>query len=371
MHYTDHLTAADIEDLVDDSANPCVSIYLPTHVVTEHVDQDRKLLKNLRQDAFHQLVATGMRSPDAESLLQPVDELLEDDGFWPYLSDGLAIFAGPESHAVYRLPIAFAPCVEVGSRFVVRHLLPLFSDDGKFHLLGLSRNNIRVFEGTRHHLREVHVKDLPASMSEALKIRHRPSMSNPGRIQATEGQKTLYVEYFRRVDRALRPFYGSHGVPLVLAGVDYLLPLYRQATTYRNVAEGGIHGNPDQWAMDELHEKAWAIVESIFAGPRNEALATYNRLLGTGRTANTVEDILKAAVEGRVQDLFLDLSYAAFGRFDASTYEVMVRSEPEPGDTDLLAQLVRWSFRAGGQLFTGEPPAIPDDGPVTATLRYA
>lgn len=371
MHTMDHLTSEDIEGLVDDRSSHCVSIYIPTHVVTEHVGQDKTLLKNLRQEAFHQLSAGGMRSPDAESLLQPVDELLDDSGFWRYLSDGLAIFASAESHSVYRLPISFEPFVEVGDRFVVRHLLQLFSDDGRFYLLGLSRNDVRVFEGTRHHLREVRVKDLPASMSEALDIRQRPSMSNPGKVQGSEGQKILYVKYFRSVDRALRPFYGNHRVPLVLAGVDYLLPLYRQAATYRNVADGGIHGNPDQWTLDELHEKAWAIVEAIFAGPRDQAVAAYERMAGTGRTANGVEECLKAAVEGRVQDLFLDLSHAAFGRFDPETYEVTVRSRAEPGDSDLLAQLVRRSLRAGGRVFTGEPPAIPDDGPVTATLRYS
>ena len=191
MPYTDHLTAEDVEQLLEETTGPCVSLYLPTTPVTSGTDKDRIQLKNLHTAAFDELLKREVRRPDAEDILLPVDELLDDESFWPYLSDGLAIFCSAKTHATFRLPISPQPSWRVSERFILKPLIPLFNEDGIFYIMALSRNEIRFFEGTRYHVAELPTGDIPKSMSDALKIRKRPSMSAPGKILGDEGQKEI------------------------------------------------------------------------------------------------------------------------------------------------------------------------------------
>ncbi|MGH6917428.1 MAG: hypothetical protein ACREJ0_06955, partial [Geminicoccaceae bacterium] len=295
MHHTDHISQDDIDRLLGETTGSCVSIYLPTTPVTLHTDQDRIRLKNLRAEAFERLMAHRIRRPDAEAILLPVDEVLEDSGFWPYLSDGLAIFCSAATHALFRVPLSPRPTLDVGDRFLLKPLLPLLTEDGIFYVLAISENQARLFEGTRHHVAEVQVKDLPADMSAALEMRGRDTDRLPNRRwQGDEGQKILYRKYFLQIDRALRPLYGNLSDPLVIAGVDYLVPIFREASSYRHLVAEGISGNPEHLSAQELHAKAWPIVEPILAEPRRAALERYHALGGTGRTSDDLETVLSA-----------------------------------------------------------------------------
>lgn len=371
MHHTDHVSADDIDRLLEETTGPCVSIYLPTTPVTMHTDQDQIRLKNLRGEAFERLMARGVRRPDADAILLPVDEAMDDPGFWPYLSDGLAIFCSPATHALYRLPLSPRPTVEVGERFLLKPLLPLLTEDGVFYVLALSENAVRLFEGTRHHVGEIQLKDLPANMSAALAMRGRDQGRGPRRRwQGDEGQKLLYRKYFLQIDRALRPLYGDFADPLVLAGVDYLLPIFHEASSYRHLVAQGIAGNPEQLSPEELLARAWPIVEPILAEPRRAALEKYRALRGTGRTSDDLETVLAAALDGRIEALFLNLAATTFGVFDPATRAAVVRDTPGPGDVDLAARAARWAYRSGAEIFAGEPPDVPEGSSIAAVFRY-
>ena len=47
----------------------------------------------------------------------------------------------------------------MAQRFQVRPLFPLLSDDGRFYVLALSQNVIRLLIGTRYHVHEVDALD--------------------------------------------------------------------------------------------------------------------------------------------------------------------------------------------------------------------
>lgn len=370
MHYSDVFSLADLDSLTAESTGPCVSIFLPTHQITNQIAEDRIRLKNLRTEAFEKLLAGGMRRPDAEALVAPVDALLEDEGFWPYLSDGLAVFCMPSFHVIYRLPVKFEPMVRVSHRFIVKPLLPLFADDGVFAVLALSRNEVRLFEGTRHSVREVDLKHLPESMSSALKIRQRPNLSPSGPLQGDEGQKELFKKFFHQVDRAIQPWLAAKKAPLVLAGVESLLPIYKSASHYRQIMADGIAGNPESLTANDLHDRAWPIVQGCFASPRKAALEKYQSLLGTGKTAADLPAILNAAIDGRIESLFVNWTTNIYGHYNTQTRQTTILEDDQQGAIDLTARVARLAHATGAAVYSGLPPYVPADGPVTAVFRY-
>ena len=50
--------------------------------------------------------------------------------------------------------------------------------------------------------------------------------------------------YIQIIDRGLNEVLAGERPPMVLAGVDYLLPIYRQTSAYPNLLEDGIVGSP-------------------------------------------------------------------------------------------------------------------------------
>lgn len=52
--------------------------------------------------------------------------------------------------------------------------------------------------------------------------------------------------YFQEVDRTLfSEVLHDKNVPLVLAGVEYLIPIYKDVSKYNFIADGAITGNQD------------------------------------------------------------------------------------------------------------------------------
>ncbi|MDJ0941774.1 MAG: hypothetical protein QNJ00_18560 [Woeseiaceae bacterium] len=373
MPHQDLISSTDMDALLEPRDGPCISIYLPTSRVSQDTDEDRILLKNLRTEAFEALTgAEGLRRPDAEAMLAPVDELLEDDSFWPYLSDGLAVFLAPGVNLAYRVPESFAPRAVVGFRFVVKPLLPLLTGNGVYYVIAVSRNEVRLFEGTRSGATEVDVERMPANMLRAMSMRGREGDRAPHKQwQGDEGQKTLYLKFFRQIDRALRPYFGGRTDPLVVAGVSYLQPIFREATSYRQLVDEGIDGNPDEFSAAEIHSKAWPLVEPLLDAPRRDVLRRLGAAWGSGQVADDIATILGAAYDGRVEALLVDLESDILGTFDTKTRETVTGSDaPESGSNDLTGLAASFTYARGGEIYAASKEEIPDGRPIAALLRY-
>ena len=95
-----------------------------------------------------------------------------------------------------------------------------------------------------------------------------------------EVDKALLERFLRQVDDGLREVLKTATAPLVLAAVDYEQAMFRQLTRYPHVLGEGIGGNPEQLRPAELHERAWAIVEPVFAQAPQQAAQRYQEAAG-------------------------------------------------------------------------------------------
>ena len=128
----DAFTRDDVRDLLSHESGWCVSLFLPTERAGHQTEQNPIRLKNLLQRAEDELIAQGMRRPDAVALLADANALLTDAHFWRYQSDGLAVFISSSITRVYRVPLNLAESVSVRTYLRIRPLLPLLARDGRF-----------------------------------------------------------------------------------------------------------------------------------------------------------------------------------------------------------------------------------------------
>lgn len=380
------LTSNELKALMESKAGSCVSIFFPTHRKGADTQQDPIRLKNLLKDAEDKLLEKGMRSASAKVLLQPAQDLISDTRFWSSQSDGLAVFLNPERFILHRVPISFDELVVVADRFHIKPLLPLLSGDGRFYVLALSQNQVRLLQGTRFSVDEMKLDTIPGSLEEALQYEvtekqlkwHGPSSAPSGKRAGIfhghgggiETTKDDILQFLRLVDRGLHEILRGDNAPLVLAAVEYVLPIYREVNTYPNLLEKGVIGNPEGVSLEELHRQAWEIVEPYFKQAQKEAIDRYYGFAGTGKTSQHLDTVIRAAHSARVDTLFVPIGVQRWGRFDPDDMSVHLHDEPEPGDEDLLDLAAIQTILNGGTAYAVEPENVPDSRYIAAIMRY-
>lgn len=386
----DILTRTELEQLMRKEQQWCVSIYMPTHRTGAETQQDPIRLKNLLGEAEKHLSARGVSTCDVQKMLEPVSKFLQDSYFWQHQSDGLAIFLSSDNVRSYRLPLNFEELVVVMDHFHIKPLLPLFTGDGQFYILALSQNEVRLLNGTRYSVSEVDIGQVVGSLDEAIPSDDHQvnlqlhssgaaggmtgdvSVTFHGQGGGSESAKNDLLRYFRLVADGLTEFLQGDQVPLVLAGVEYLLPIYKEANTYPNLIDMVIKGNPELLSADELHKSAWDIIRPLFQAAQEEAVAHYQQLAGQAseRVADTLEKIVPAAYQGRVETLFVAAGVQQWGVYNPVTDEIELHDQIESGDEPLLDLAAVQTYLKGGIVYAVVPEKVPGGTSAAAVLRY-
>jgi hypothetical protein len=379
----DVITRDDLEELLKKQEFPAISIYMPAHRAGPEVRQNPIRFKNLLQKAQDTLDEMGFPGND---LLQPARDMEKDNLFWSRQSEGLALFLSPGVFLSFRLPIRFDELVVVTERFHAKPLLTLLGSEGRFYVLALSQNKARLLQCSRYHLKDVTPEKVPAGIAEALKYddpqkqlqfhtgakspgAQRPAMFH-GHGAGSDQTKDNIRRYFYHVDKGLSSILHDENAPLVLAGGDQLLSLYQEANSYPHILDKGVDVNPDALNDEELHARAWNVVEPLFLKARREEADQYRNLMGTGLTSNDLQEILRQASYGRVETLFVSAGVQRWGVFDEKTGEVTLHQRQETGDQDLLDSAALHTLIKGGTVYAVPQDQVPDQTPICAIFRY-
>lgn len=386
----DVLSKDDLTTLLEGRPGWHISMFMPMMQRGAETQQNPIRCKTLLRQAEEQLLARGVRPQEVQDLMQPVVRLLAEHTFWQRQSQGLALFLAPHTFRQYRVPLPLDELVVATHRFHIKPLLPLCSGDGHFFVLALSQKEVRLLQGTRYSVSEVELQGVPQGVSEALRYddvekkgHHYPgSQGRPaggvsplaghgvGIEDATHEPQDHILRYFQQVDEGLRPFLRNEHAPLVLAGVEYLLPIYQRANTYPYVLEGGVTGNPEGMRPEELQERAWAIVQPHVQRAQEDAAARYRELAGTGRAAADISAIVTAAYDGRIDTLFIAVDRQQWGFFDAEGRNVELHQGAVAGDDELLDVAAAYTLLKRGTIYAVEFEQMPEHTPAAAILRY-
>jgi hypothetical protein len=387
----DLFTTQHLHELIRHSQSPCVSVYMPTHRTGPEIREDSLRCKNLLQEAESRLREGGMRSNEAKALLQPCRQLQADGEFWKNQSDGLAVFIAPELSATVRVPSSFEPMAVVGRRFHVKPILPLLEGDGRFYVLAASLNRVRLFRGTRHTVSELTPSTLPANLQDALRVdeyqeylqyhAHQPAggtAAGQGDVmyhgQGASGgevkKKDESAQFFRGLQRALEDYLGTTKAPLVFAGVDYLYPIFRDVSGNGSLVDEPVTGNPDELNAQQLHAKAWKVVEPRFQQEREQALSSYHQQIGTGLASQQIGTIVAGARQGAVASLLVARGKVLWGKVDEETGKVEGHEVAQPEDEDLLDHAAVQTLLNGGTVYTLAAEEMPADNAAAAVFRH-
>ncbi|HEU5089781.1 MAG TPA: hypothetical protein VFT99_20135, partial [Roseiflexaceae bacterium] len=328
FHTTDPVSYDEILALLRTCPSPCVSLFLPILHGERAIRQNCQVLEQLLHTAMNDLEARGIAAGAVAAWLKPVHRLLDDRSFWAQPGDGLAVFAAEGLCRMYRVRVLFEPQCMVDTVPYVYPLLPLLGNDGSFYLLTLGLTDVQLYKGTRDTLRPIRLHGIPESLEKVLAtiefeepagqgvqpgaMPHRPG-ARDGAIVKTETRR-----YFQLVEHAVSSVLRAEPAPLVLAGLSYLVPIYRYVNTYPQLIDGAVAYETGDLARDELHRRAWALAAPHFDRRRDD-LEQYTqvRRRSPSQATTQLRAILVAAHRGQIDTLLVVPRQRRWGVFDS------------------------------------------------------
>ncbi|QDU80075.1 hypothetical protein Pla110_17970 [Polystyrenella longa] len=385
----DSPTLADIEKLFESEDNWCVSIYMPTHRSGKEIREDPIRLKNRLAEAEEQLKKAGVESGEIDRLCKLAQARcnLDTDAnreFWRHQADGLAILLNDGEEQVYQLQMPVDELTLVSHRFHLKPLLRAAQSDLEYCVLAVSQGKVRFLEGSRSGLSERPIEDLPAGLQSIVSGDHQKGFNmHSFKVASGGGENAVphgHVEtdqehelrrYFRIIDEAIGEALHADSRPLVFAGVDELFPYFRDASEYSHLIEEPIGGNPDELSAEELHQKAWPLVAKQFHKREHQALERWNSVAHTDTAEDSVEAILNAAHDGRIDTLLLKAGSHCWGKYDASIRETTIEEQSSANNYDLFDLAAIKTLQADGRVELLEEESLPKELPAAAICRYA
>ena len=368
-----------------------ISIYVPTHRVSSNGYQDDKTrFKNELQEITQELKEKfSLSEVETKKLLQPAFRLLDNLDFWMRNLDMLAYFIVDGEPEWYRLPITLEQSSHViGKRPFVLPIVPELTNNGEFYLLYLDLNKIRLYLGSRNRMTEIELDPEEVALSFAEEEEQEEYLKTlSGRSVGTrsgdflfhghgdgseEEKKAAVSNYFNRMMNMLEPKLNERPLPLYLAGIDYLIPIFRQACKYSELKDGHIRGTHYGDDLRDLQEKAWKLASEYFSKESKERKKDFgfkqSRNLAISRDN---AKLIKTALTGGVDTLLVNANYKhLWGSFNEDGFKVSF-DEESTGENHCLIDLAASSvIESGGKVLMVPPEDMPDDALVAGTLRY-
>jgi hypothetical protein len=376
------LTTADVRALLTPPNGPCVSIYLPTHRSYPDNQQDTIRYRNL-VDAAEQSLRAKYPGRDVRALLERFRTLTGDRAFWNHARDGLAVLAAGDRFDVHRLPRKVPELAVVADSFHLKPLLRFVQSADRFHVLGLSRTEAKMYEGNRDGL-SLAENGLPTFAETVGTERTEPSrekLTTGGRSPSTghySGSGTKKDEldvdqekFLRAIDRAVtEKFSKPSGLPLIVVGLDVNLGEFRKLSQNPQLVEEMISIDPGALSPEQLRAQAWKVMEPKYLARLARLTENYQTALGTGLASADPATIAPAAMDGRVGMLLVDADKVVPGKIDRDARTVRTDRLENPEVDDVLDDLAEQVLNTGGEVVIVPTDRMPTDTGVAAVYRF-
>lgn len=308
----------EIKTMITNTNGVCISIMMPVAPPGKGDEENKIRLKNLLQKGEEELIGYGMKRNEIEERLKEIKELSGHPSFFRNIGSGIAVYISKDYTKIIPLLTSIPEKITIGENFFIKPLLPLLHGNGEYFILGISKSNARLFSSNRNGIFEIDISNITKEAQKQIDMidsekhfaLHSATGGGSGTIfhgqDSSALEKDLIKQYFRLIDEGLKDIFNKHEYPLVLAGVEYLLPIYQEINKYNNILTPGVYGNPDDLGPQVLQNKSWEIMEPVFKEEMLNDIEKFNTLNGTGNASGNIEEILTKAEYGQVESLFIN-----------------------------------------------------------------
>lgn len=365
---------------------PCLSLYQPTHRHHPENQQDpirfRNLVKVLEESLLQRYPTDEIRP-----LLDPFLALADDHDFWNHTLDGLAVLGARGMFRVYRLQRPVSELVVVADSFHTKPLMRILQSADRYQILGLSRQEIKLFEGNRDALDEIEpAHGVPRTITEALGeelTESHQTVASYGGVGGSHspmhhghGGKASEVDsdaerFFRAIDRGILEHHSQpSALPLILATLPEHRHMFHQVSHNPFLLVEGIDIHPDALPIDELRQRAWQVFEPHYLARLAALVEEFGRARSQDLGHDELARVARAVAVGRVATLLIEADREVPGRIDAATGDVEFDDLAPLEIDDALDDLGALALKMGGEVVIVPTERMPTETGIAAIYRY-
>jgi hypothetical protein len=343
----------------------------------------KNLVKQLEESLLEQY-----SDIEVKKFLKPYITLSNNREFWGHSLDGLAVLGTTELFKIIKLPIAVEELVVVADSFHTKPLRQYLQSVDRYHVLGLSLQEIRLFEGNRHSLVEIDLPpDIPKTITEALgdelteKHSTVASYGGVGGESSSKhhghGGKNDEVDkdaerFFRVIANTIYENYSKPtGLPLILAALPEHHSLFQKVNKNPLLLANSIAVNPESISTDQLIKLAWEIMEPDYLLKLKSLVNKFEEAKANKSGSDNIKEVVEAAEAGRVDTILIEADRVIAERLrNKNTGTFKQADSTQPKLDDLLDDIGELVTKMGGKVMFIPPEKMPAKTGIAALYRY-
>lgn len=373
---TTPLLGEGLTDLMQERGRPCLTILCPLHPANPDRSTDRISLKHLAQQAsvlikdhWEPTVANRLQN-ELENILDQLDLVRPPKGIGIYLNEHF------KRVDVY--PFAVPPMAFVDDRFPVRESIWLIQMMKPYYVLSLSEHTICLDEVRDGVWQEQRDHFFPYSFRDTFEY-SKPvrSSSYAGHAHVkdferdkSEMQHIRLREAFRKADAPLAP-YLMNGEPLILAGGERDMSLFRQVSQHNSSVIAQVNGNYQVAHQELFLDKIQHVIHDHQHGLMQAAVSEFLEYWGRGLARCGLSDCWHAVENGQGLQLLVERGYReSMYRSPAGSFSNELAASGSRFLPDAIDELMEQTMQKGGTVFLVDNNLLNSARRVALILRY-
>ena len=349
----------------------------------EHLAQET--LKECIKNVHKTLKEYQLSDAEIITYLKPIETLIADVELWRNPSEGLVIFLDKKGLNYYILPISFEIKTQVASSFYLTPILPLYEEEGMYYLLELSQDYVKLYKATKYGLTNLHIKNLAHDTIEKavgfdfkqkmLQFRSGQDAFSSGTFhghgEGKDDEKKEIFTFLKGIDKAVNNSIENKKSPLIVASTNNVFNTYKQINTYPILYGKNCKGDPEFTNKTELHAASLELIKPYFEENKKQQLKQFQKLYHTPKISYQINEIIPAAILGKIDTLFVDKNSDQFGIYNQESGKLILNNKKEIQNASLTNLAAIQTFINGGKVYVLNAEEMPAKGrPLNAIFRY-
>ncbi|MDE3213199.1 MAG: hypothetical protein KGM98_08190 [Bacteroidota bacterium] len=355
----------------------CLSVVVPTHPLAPQKRVD-ELEVHKAIDRAKEYLDTKCSEEIRDSLMDSLSELYSAIDF-NRQSDGLGLYVSENFKLAVSFPFPVEEKVIVADTFEVRDILYKLNYGNIYFLLMLSENGAHLFEGTWDELEEIKDTIFPIEHElsyEYQKAAKSSSLAGYAHVKSFEKDKTEVEEirmkdFFRLVDRSLNN-YLLGVAPLIILAPKKELSWFERVSGHQNLVIKKLAGNYEHEPINELASIAWHAVQQHVSKDRLHLKEVFAEEIGHHRGVNGIQEVWKAAGEGRGYKLLVEKDFRKAGFVEKDRFHLYLRPPRRSHKilADAVDDIIESVLETNGQVFFTDNGALKEYNRIAMITRY-
>ena len=350
--------------LAQERNDPCITISLNTHRTHPDNTHDKVLLKNLFNEAENRLT----KDYDKRMIVPLLEKLkhVQDEIDVNYNLDSLHIFISKDTKEIIKStwPSQSARVV-ISNSFDVRPLIKAFNRSEEYFILLLSQSGVHLYEALNDAIiKEIENDDFPFAENPYV-LTNREQISDPKKVDNT------VREFLNQVDKALVKVHNQTGLRCVVICTEDNFSRLMQVADKPGVYIGYASINYNNTAKHFIASQSWEIIKELQKNRRTEALSEMKEAVSQSKVHTDLQDIYRAAKEGRGDLLIVNETYAQPVKFTGEFSFALSEDAVQPDVVDDITSDIAWEVisKKGRVVFISKEE-LKEFGNIALKIRF-